>query len=37
MNTRDTDEQDRIVRQGRAAWARLKKDKSLPRGPRSSG
>jgi hypothetical protein len=28
MNTRDTNEQDRIVRQGRAAWARLKKDKS---------
>jgi hypothetical protein len=28
MNTRETDEQDRIVRQGRAAWARLKKDKS---------
>ena len=28
MATRDTDEQDRIVRQGTAAWKRLKKDKS---------
>jgi hypothetical protein len=28
MNTREGDERDRVVRQGRAAWARLKKDKS---------
>jgi hypothetical protein len=28
MNTREGDERERIVRQGRAAWARLKKDKS---------
>ncbi|MGM4959824.1 hypothetical protein [Bradyrhizobium sp. 604_D8_N2_3] len=28
MNTRENDERDRIIRQGKAAWARLKKDKS---------
>ena len=28
MNTREGDERERVVRQGRAAWARLKKDKS---------